>query len=68
MSIFSRLFGTHDKTDILDNANNPELKKLVEFEKAVKELLDKDLYIACSDYKPLWDTEGSGTSVSFVFI
>ena len=53
MSIFSRLFGKQDKTDILENVNNPELVKLVEFEKAVKELLDKDIYIARSDYKPL---------------
>ena len=53
MSIFSRLFGKQDKTDILENVNNPELVKLVEFEKAIKELLDKDVYIARSDYKPL---------------
>lgn len=53
MSIFSRLFGIQDKKELLENPNNPELQKLVEFEKAIKELLDKDIYIARSDYKPL---------------
>ena len=53
MSIFSWLFGTQDKEDKLENANTPGHVQLVAFEKALNELINKDIYIAHSDYKPL---------------
>lgn len=53
MSIFSWLFGIQDKDENLEHVNTPEYDKIVSFEQALKELLEKDLYIARSDYKPL---------------
>lgn len=53
MSIFSRLFGIKDKEGDLENNNSPGYKELVCFENALNELLNKDIYLARSDYKPL---------------
>ena len=53
MSIFSRIFGLQDKANNLEDLSTPESIQLVSFENALKELLDKDIYIARSDYKPL---------------
>lgn len=53
MSIFSWLFGTQDKEEKLENVNTPGHVQLVTFEKALNELLNKEIYIAHSDYKPL---------------
>lgn len=53
MSIFSWLFGIHDNGETLGDEHIPEYKKLVDFEKSLNNLLDKDEYISRSDYKSL---------------
>jgi DNA helicase-4 len=53
MSIFSRIFGIQSKSSNSDASSSPEIARLGEFEKKLDELLDKDIYIAHSDYKPL---------------
>lgn len=53
MSIFSRIFGIQSKSSNSDTSNSPEIARLGKFERKLDELLDKDIYIAHSDYKPL---------------
>ena len=53
MSIFSWLFGIQDKEDNLENVNASGYNQLVAFEKALDNLLNKDAYLAHSDYKHL---------------
>ncbi len=54
MSIFSRIFGIQEKEDNSDGGTtNPDVLRLYEFEKKLNEILNKDCYIARSDYKPL---------------
>ncbi len=51
MSIFSRIFSFKNKTDkSLDSA---EANRLREFDERLQCLLNKDVYLARSDYKPL---------------
>lgn len=53
MSIFSRIFGAQNKSDIIESSDSPEINRLGEFEKTLHELLDKDVYLARRDYKSL---------------
>ena len=53
MSIFSRIFGIQPKTDDSFKLGSPEIIRVGEFDKKLHELLNKDVYLARSDYKPL---------------
>ena len=53
MSIFSRIFGIQAKSDNTAKSDSPEIMRIGEFEKKLHELLDRDAYLARSDYKPL---------------
>lgn len=52
MSIFNRIFGLLAKNDIAES-DSPEISRLAEFENRLCDLLNKDIYLARSDYKPL---------------
>ena len=53
MSIFSRIFGLQSKSVDKTESGSPEIIRLGEFEKELRKLLGKDVYLARSDYKPL---------------
>ena len=53
MSIFSRIFGIQPKSDDKVESGSPETIRVGEFEKELHVLLDRDAYLARSDYKPL---------------
>ena len=53
MSIFSRIFGLHNKSVDSEKSNSPEIIRIREFEKKLHELLGRDTYLARRDYKPL---------------
>ena len=53
MSIFSRIFGIQPKTDDSFKLGSPEIISVGEFDKKLHELINKDVYLARSDYKPL---------------
>jgi hypothetical protein len=53
MSIFSRIFGLQSKSVDKSESGSPEIIRLGEFEKELRKLLGKDVYLARSDYKPL---------------
>lgn len=53
MSIFSRILGIQPKSDDKVESGSPETIRVGEFEKELHELLERDSYLARSDYKPL---------------
>ena len=53
MSIFSRIFGLQPQSGGKVESGSPEIIRIGEFEKELHELLDRDAYLARSDYKPL---------------
>lgn len=55
MSIFSWIFGVQTKTEITEETKPQELISLAEFEARLQTLLDTDVYVARSDYKPICD-------------
>lgn len=53
MSIFSRIFGIQNKPDNSSKSNSLEIIRIREFDRKFHELLERDAYLARTDYKPL---------------
>ena len=54
MSVIRKILDFLSKSSDIDRAQSPEVARLVDFENRLRLLLDTDIYIARSDYEPLF--------------
>lgn len=54
MSVFRKILDFLSKSSALERVQSPEVARLVDFEKRLRLLLDADIFIARSDYEPLF--------------